>query len=89
MTVSQSAGVGFAESQELLMIRETAREVAADCETVIQVRRARDHLNCGTSNTFRVYSAHPRWCGSLEQHRRSLRNATNTAQLALDGVTSR
>jgi len=30
MTVSQSAGMGFAESQELSMIRETAREVAAD-----------------------------------------------------------
>ena len=30
MTVSQSAGMGFAESQELSMIRETAREVAGD-----------------------------------------------------------
>ena len=30
MTVSQSAGMGFAESQELSMIRETTREIAAD-----------------------------------------------------------
>ena len=30
MTVSQSPDVGFEESQELEMIRETAREIASD-----------------------------------------------------------